>query len=350
MSRHNVKIETLSSVHVGSGDKKVLGIDFLGTPGRIYFLDSIKIGESLNLVSNPKLADEWSKSILAGRQKQFLEKHNVDYKKLSRSVVNYVDEFSDRAPSISMMMRDGRGIAYIPGSSIKGAIRTAIFSQLAEKEMEMFKYKPREDVEKWAKDFFGSINADPFRFLRIGDAFFVNPALAVINTVQIKKKPAHPKHSVIDTIKQYVEVLVLDNSSRFYIDIDGEGLDQAISKKIIKRGMPQLKDAKTLFTAINKFTQSLVQSEMEIWDAIDGAESMYDFLTYIDEEIEACHSNECILRIGNGSGKRFITGRVHEKMTFDKESIPKTRRIEIVNDDDSERYDLLGFVKLTIDD
>ena len=132
--RHKVKLETLSSVHVGSGDKKVLGIDFLYSPKRIYFLDTLRIGEAIDITANLKIATEWSKSVLDGKQEEFFIDHNVDYRKLSRSVVNYVDEFSDRAPSISMMMRDGRGIAYIPGSSIKGAIRTAIFAQMAEND------------------------------------------------------------------------------------------------------------------------------------------------------------------------------------------------------------------------
>lgn len=349
--RHKVKLETLSSVHVGSGDKKVLGIDFLYSPKRIYFLDTLRIGEAIDITANPKIATEWSKSVLDGKQEEFFIDHNVDYRKLSRSVVNYVDEFSDRAPSISMMMRDGRGIAYIPGSSIKGAIRTAIFAQMAENELKSVKYKPQQEVVKWAKDFFGGINADPFRFLRVGDVFFENASMAVINTVQIKKKPSRPRQSSIDTIKQYSEVLLLDNSSSFSIDIDNEGLANAIKENVIMRNVPQFKDVTTLFKAVNKYTQHLVQSEMGMWNGIDGAKSMYDFLDFIDGEIESCNSDECILRIGNGSGKRFITGGILEKMTFDHNAVPKTRRIEIVNDDEeSIHYDLLGFVKLTIED
>lgn len=124
--RHKVKLETLSSVHVGSGDKKVRGIDFLDDENRVYFLNMDKIGNALGVASNPHIATEWSDMAMKGRQEEFFKKKGVDYKKHSRSVFNYVEEFSDKAPSISMQMRDGRGIAYIPGSSIKGAIRTII--------------------------------------------------------------------------------------------------------------------------------------------------------------------------------------------------------------------------------
>lgn len=367
--RYNVKIETLSSVHIGSGDKKVLGIDFLFTPERIYFLDTKKIGESLNIASNPKIAEKWSESILAGNQKTFLETHNIDFKSSSRKVVNSVYKFSDRSPSISMMMRDGRGIAYIPGSSIKGAIRTALFAQLVSKDeinkayleakkkasLEYDKKKKdrilEDTLSSWANNFFGEITEDSFRFLRIGDAFFRNASMAVINTVQIKKDSARPRNAKFDTIKQYAEVLLLENTSHFSLDIDSEGLAKELLKQNnTTRDVPQLKNITSLFKSINSYTQSLVQSELKNWEKIMDAESLYDFLDFIDGEIDACSEEECILRIGSGSGKRFITGGIHERMTFDKEPIPKTRRIEVVNEkDEDEHYELLGFVKLSLE-
>lgn len=366
--RYKVKIETLSSVHVGSGEKKVLGIDFLYDNEKVYFLDTLKIGDKLNVASTSGVIEKWSESILKGKQKQFLKEHNVDYKKLSRSVCNYVDEFSDRAPSISMMMRDGRGIAYIPGSSIKGAIRTAIFAQLAKNEIKNAHKKAKEEtrqeqnrkkakrieensLKEWANNFFGKVSEDSFRFLLVGDAFFEKASTAVINTVQIKKDTKNHKQSDIDTIKQYAEVLLLENSSCFILDLDSDGFRKALDGKYVNREVPQFKDVTALFKAINNHTQSLVQSEMNIWDGISGAESIHDFLDFIDGEIEACNAKECILRLGNGSGKRFITGGVLEEIDFDREAIPKTRRIEIVNDEeDSIHYDLLGFVKLSLID
>ncbi|MBO7610439.1 MAG: type III-A CRISPR-associated RAMP protein Csm5 [Muribaculaceae bacterium] len=354
--RHQVKIETLSSVHVGSGEKKVLGIDFLHTLSMIYFLDTLKIGESLNITSNPQLAGEWSKSVLAGKQERFFYEHNIDYKKYSRSVRNYVKNFSDYAPSISMMMRDGRGIAYVPGSSIKGAIRTAFFAQLAKDEiknvykkakdkamLEPNRRKSRKIVEEslktWAKEFFGKISEDSFRFLRIGDAFFdQSPMVAVINTVQIKKSKISPKLADIDSIKQYAEVLLSDNSSEFILNFDEKGFSYNI---------PRFKDVKSMFKLINDHTKELVQSELNYWKDVKGAESLWNDLDYIDGEIEACHDNECVLRMGNASGKRFITGGILERINFDPEAIPKTRRIEILDDDS---YALLGFVKLSLQD
>ena len=367
MSRHNVKIETLSSVHVGSGEKKVRGIDFLDDENRVYFLNIDKIGNTLGVVANPKIAIEWSDMTMRGRQKEFFRKKGVDYKKLSRSVFNYVEEFSDKAPSISMQMRDGRGIAYIPGSSIKGAIRTAIFAQLskdeignaykkakimASKEPNKTKAKRIEGdcLSSWAKEFFGETSNDTFRFLRVGDAFFEKAKMGVINTVQIKKDKNNPRAAAIDTIKQYAEVLLSNNNTCFALTLDDKGLTKAIENKIVSRNIPQFKNVETLFSTINTHTRHLVKSEIEKWDNVIDADTMCDFLSGILDQIDECSPKECILRMGNASGKRFITGGILERFNFDRNAVPKTRRIEIVEDGGEEFYDLLGFVKLTLID
>lgn len=338
--RNKIKIETLSSVHVGSGDKKVKDIDFLNDEKYVYFLDLYKIGEELALAQNPELADQWAKAVMKGRQIDFFRDNKVNYKRLSRRVPNYVDGFSDKKPSISMMMRDGRGLPYIPGSSLKGAIRTVLFAQLAKNEALRQSNKRRQEVEQWAKAFFGDIPNDPFRFLRVGDAFFSDSNLAVINTVQIKKSKLNPNSTEIDTIKQYVEVLLDQSKSQFTIDID---VDDFNSK--LRSGIPHLKDLNSLFKLINEHTQSLVQSEMKICENVTGADSLWDTLDFIDGEIEACGPGECVMRMGNASGKRFITGGILEYFNFDQNAIPKTRRIEILEDDS---HAVLGFVKLSI--
>ncbi len=347
MSRHNVKIKTLSAVHMGSGNKKVRDIDFFDNKDFVYFLNVDKIGDALGIASNPSIANDWANKTMLGQQLQFLSKRGVDYKEFSRRVPNYVEEFSDKAPSVSMQMRDGRGIAYIPGSTIKGAIRTAIFALLAKDERREYINNQRE-AEQWGKNFFGEIAADPFRFLKIGDSFFDNPSMGVINTVQIKKSNINYNRADIDTIKQYAEVFLAENESNFSLTLDTGGLEMAYKSKRISRQVPQFKSVEDLFNAINTHTKHLVKSELDLWDGVIDAEPMCDFLNYIVEEIDDCSHKECVMRMGNASGKRFITGGILENFRFVRNAIPKTRRIELAEDNKGVYFDLLGFVKLTI--
>ena len=141
-----------------------------------------------------------------------------------------------------------------------------------------------------------------------------------------------------------------NNNTCFALTLDNKGLTKAIENRIVSRNIPQFKNVETLFSTINTHTRHLVKSEIEKWDNVNGAENMCNFLNGILDQIDECSPRECILRMGNASGKRFITGGVLERFNFDRNAVPKTRRIEIVEDGGEEFYDLLGFVKLTLID
>lgn len=343
--RKQVKIETITSVHTGSGDKKILGIDFLHDEKYIYFLNLDNIGKTLRITERPQMAEQWSAAVVKGRQEEFLTKNGVDYKRMSRRVLNYVDEFSDQTPSISMQMRDARGLPYIPGTSLKGAIRTIIFSAMAiaDKNYPEILYRSQKEIDKWYRNFFGGISSDPFRYLYVGDAFFGIQDVGVINTVQIKKSKVNPRIAEVDSIKQYIEILFDHNFSQLALHLDVEKFNQSLQGR---RSL--FNDLKSLFALINNHTNKLVNSELMIWSDVHEAESMCETLDGIKAEINACKSGECVMRLGNASGKRFITGGLLEGGNGGHLSIPKTRRIEQATDDEGDFINLLGFVKLSV--
>jgi len=116
-----------------------------------------------------------------------------------------------------------------------------------------------------------------------------------------------------------------------------------------------------LFRLINQHTRNLVEQEIDYWDgkgddSADYVRSMEDVLS----DINSCTAKECVLRLGQASGWRFITGawleatsrdvfrnevvplcRYRDKEFYKQYDFPKSRRI------DDESF-LFGFVKLTI--
>ncbi len=347
--RYNIKLETLSSVHVGSGDGgKVDGVDFLRDDDYVFFLNLEKIGQALKIEDNPKLADGWSKAIIRKQQKQFLQENGVDFKKFSRKVASYA-EFSDNNPSVSTQMRDVRGRVYIPGSTIKGAIRTALLAQLAKSKLRNMRFFKKNQVDVWAKEFFGKITHDVLRFIRVGDAFFSRDiSTSVIETVLLDKK-----QNDINNIKQYAEVIDVNQVSQFAIDLDVDAYNFALKEGQVLKDIPELKEIKKLFKLINQHTLSLADSELNIWRNIAIGDSMCVFYEdVVKAEIVNCHENECVIRLGNASGKRFITGGITENFDFCRgegknKALPITRRIEI---DEEDNHNLLGFVKLSCEE
>lgn len=81
------------------------------------------------------------------------------------------------------------GLPYIPGSSLKGAIRTALMSAKADK-LHIFKdnYKKSDDAEKALYDYDNPTN-DPFKALKLGDGIAVSPFMTEIDTAEnVKRK------------------------------------------------------------------------------------------------------------------------------------------------------------------
>ena len=99
--------------------------------------------------------------------------------------------------------------------------------------------------------------------------------------------------------------------------------------------------------------------EIDYWNNVEqmGADNYISGLEEIRDEIDLDNKESCVLRIGHGSGWRFITGAWTEKLgnftelvvpcsrpnndkKYSEYDFPKSRRI----DEDS---DVFGFVKLT---
>lgn len=120
-----------------------------------------------------------------------------------------------------------------------------------------------------------------------------------------------------------------------------------------------------LFSAINTHTANLLKSEIEYWeeraddDESDKVEIYISKCKDMLEKTDQCgqSSKKCVLRIGHGSGWRFITGAWSERCSnfqsdiinaarpknfrYTEYDFPKTRHV-------SEGCDLLGFVRLTM--
>ena len=188
-----IKIETLTPVHIGNGNFLRNKADFtvFREDGNsvIGIVDPRKI---LNIIGEEHLED-WILSIENPEDdiQSFIRRNSIDKTVMPRAysrriITNFTENIRD-ADTLKECMHDGRGLPYIPGSSIKGAIRTAIVSSLA-------KGKDSADLERRIKrgkngqidkrfaaqqienDFFGNQQIekddpkkDIFRFLQMGD-------------------------------------------------------------------------------------------------------------------------------------------------------------------------------------
>lgn len=383
--KNNITIQTLSQIHVGSGVFLQKGNDFIVDDNKgnsdIYVIDPNKLGDIIG--TSQATINEWVVFIERGKAQEFIQartRGHLPKEFAKRRIANYAN-FQGTQGTLKECLHDGMGRPYIPGSSIKGAIRTAVLSTLAKKKgdgalISMFKkafaeadYRKRDKVlANIEKTFLGNNpNADLFRFLTVSDAFFDKGSEIAIK--QINLNVTH-KESLKDTrMQQIVEAIASDEKSSCSIKIDKERFQKVwnFHHQDLKNLPPmpdEMSDITTLFALINQHTKKLVEDEIKIWsDDYADYHGQSDYIASMEEILDAitsCESNQCVLRLGQAIGWRFITGawtenlpddlfygiivplaRPKNNQRYSEYDFPKSRRL------DDESY-LFGFLKLTI--
>lgn len=366
-----IKIETLTPVHIGSGRMLIKNNDFYVTKdsenkGIVAVTDPNKV---LSLIGTENI-DNWVCAI--EREKPINEIINK-YAPKGTKVEDYariIDYFKGKrvTETLKEFIHDGLGRPYIPGSSIKGAIRTAIMAteaNLMQPEMlKIYNNRNKIDDKVMSKYLFGeNEKKDVFRFLIIRDAIFTDVYHTVaFNMVNINERTSQ---SFWDTSKpQLIEAIGEEEEATFDLKLD---LDRYEKSRSEVHRMPKcMMSLEALFSAINTHTANLLKSEIEYWEKRkndDDSDKVEDYISNcrkILNETTNCEQNDksCILRLGHGCGWRFITGAWSERSDefyyvkekarpnnnkYQDYDFPKSRRV-------SEDCDLLGFVRLTMKD
>lgn len=368
--RHTVKLETLGPIHIGSGNLLQNNIELVEDNksdgvSDLYVIDTKKI---LDIIGIDKI-DTWVTAIDRGENiKEFIARlgKRASPEKYSKRVIT---NYAKLAPTSTLKecMHDGRGIAYIPGSSIKGAIRTAILATTLSGHEEEYAKRINYENKKFAcsdieETLFGSSpNENIFRFIQVGDAFFEKECEVAINAINLN---ITERNDLIDKKKsQIVEAIADGKTATFSIKIETDKNKLCSIESNTKRLPEAIDNINKLFSLINSHTLKLVESEISYWQdvtqSLSGGDDYIENLQDIQEHIKRCkEGKECILRIGHASGWRFTTGAWSENLaTFESKIVPITRlRPESYSQYDfpksrrigDEYSDLFGFVKLTL--
>ncbi len=196
--RYKVKVQTLTNVHVGTGneiepynyvvkeengEKEFVRIDFF------KFMKGLAEEELNDLL---KLLDGNNNIFLAA----FLEKHLDEKAILYSSKIE--GKFDKNARFLEMPRDSFSQKPYIPGSSIKGAIRTAVYAKWYENTRDRNRIdniRKGKELEArlsnhgyWnnqRRRFIFKMEQDPFRLLTIGDVKFKNEDQEITQSIYI---------------------------------------------------------------------------------------------------------------------------------------------------------------------
>lgn len=204
-------------------------------------------------------------------------------------------------------------LPYIPGSSIKGALRTAYLSKLAT-DMSIKGRKDRaKDLE--VELLGGSFRTDPFRMVKPSDFLPVGNMKTKIVYAVNKKKKVSKFDAKGGNIPQILEVVKEDSVFEGTIYIQ-----QPEQKSDIKKPIA----GKELLTATHDFYKKIVNEEGDITHNIGAGRTVVNRIVSEFNDKQRGIS-AFLLRIGRHSGAESVTieGNRHIKIMQGKDKPPK---------------------------
>ncbi len=386
-NKYDIQLEILTPLNVGAGNEKdwVEGTDYVVKKGVLYKLNIRKMvnaGVDIELLSS-YFASKNSKGIL-----NILENNLTS---VSDYTLSMPAATSNDIKSFVKNQLSGNPI--VPGSSLKGAIRSILFNYL-------------RDDEKNEKDVFGSSDkGDEFmRFVKLSDVEFAETQLVNTKIFNLKKSDSEWKggwkHAFkgndattekfdatgFNTIYEVLmpgekgcgsimfseKVFDLFDHNSFY-SREMQEIKNGLKKKEVVETIKSLqskvesktkviKDVSLLFSIINFHTKRYLEKEKAFFKAYP-AEHSNEIVNGIDNllkqipSVDSSDNSFCIFKMAAGSGFHSITGDWQQvsddyintgiwkfgrnvgKMKY------KSRKIAT---DGSSFFSLMGFVKMSI--
>lgn len=362
--KQKYKLETITPVHIGSGET-LNQIDGYYANGRWYRIDLDKVLAHPNVHINA-LTSEMSQRNF--RWSDYFSRHNMNGAELS--IYSLLSSQNPKEVDIREAIKSVGNRPYIPGSSIKGAIRTALLSDLinSDENKELFNESsdhlnteieeaqsktPAGDIEK--KILGRNPNYDLLRALQVSDTEpLEHDALAIETAWTVTLDQNNKLVQKIEGNREYknfVEVIQGGQTLTFTLKIDDWLFDDTAYEKL---GFND-----TQYGAIYSISdvcygtnQSLIENEMEFYNRNNYA-TLYNLYNGLKNRNNSIEGGEFMLQIGWGTGyhantvtslftqgddapvdlmalrERYRLGRSrsNQQNPYDSREFPKTRRV-----------------------
>jgi len=376
-------IEILTPVHIGSGVKLTEGIDFVKTDHSVEIIPQSELMEYLK--NNPEELDRFIKGNYS-----LNSLHSIPTSKTFNINIG-------RAREIIQFERNGFGKPYIPGSSLKGSLRTVIlktaFDRLDDSQKQALLKKVNDRRREWAsepivKDIFGNdSNHNLMRVLEIFDAEFQDVNLEKVLILSLTNEdgtsygwklmgtPPRNVDNPRNATAIFIEALPIGSKGYSSISLSNFLLNNEIAKNELKFNEPLLNDLRTLVSTINEYSRNKLELEKQFFEKLSTPRKLNALIKNIDKLITHFNNltqDEFIMRISWGAGWKGMTGDYIDNLQKDEKQkwidffrdkycdgmrmkmgrpgfpiFPKTRRI--VFDGDEPKY-LTGWIKVKLND
>ncbi|NTV18264.1 MAG: type III-A CRISPR-associated RAMP protein Csm5 [Bacteroidales bacterium] len=311
----NVSLKTISPLHIGAGEQAVLSpysdYVYVREDSSLLYIDGQKLQQLL--AAKPELIDEYVAGIRDGYDNN-RSNFSLDYFIRKRLKVDISEITRCRIPVGGEIQKNevrcliaSSGRQFVPGSTIKGAIRTAVLLDWMTKTSKGKEYlneiKNYVENEDWLplkksnpeKLCFGNISHDPFRHLRIGDSgFFISNTLSVRNIQRVSITQQEYSGINDNDIPLWLEVLMPGALSSFSISMQ-------LPMKPTGFSFIDNQSIADLFKKINKQSLDSCSHEMKkLENSSRRFEPLKKFYEKLYLQIQRARPEVAVIRLGNG--------------------------------------------------
>jgi len=321
-----MKIKLLSPIHIGAGEEKTLSpyADYIYQGGYVYYIDHNKLENWILSQKNPaQIMDDLIDGIKERKGlKEFFDKYNLSVEDYATHRTTILGD--PKKEKIKRIVTNA-GLPYIPGSSIKGAIRTAILWKIQKnRKIDFINFMRRYSRKKFSyigQDIFEKFDNDVMKFLQVSDTkTYSREEIEVVNIKRISL--TKPKITLSQRgIPSWVEVIRTQREVNFEMRQKGERVNsirEELAGYLFKKsGMADI------LTVLNEFSKKIIEFEINVLKN-QYFNSVVEFYKRILDEIKNLTNKEAILRIGYG--KTFFDNTID--LLFNPEEIDKIRKEE----------------------
>jgi CRISPR/Cas system CSM-associated protein Csm5 (group 7 of RAMP superfamily) len=351
--KFTIEITVLSPLSIGAGAEKdlVKGVDFVVKDEKVYVLNMKKI------LANGIKPDELSSLFASKNHGAVLQKVKGKLGEITDAVFSLPANSDNDIKTFIKNQLSGRPI--IPGSSLKGAVRSVILNYLL---------NGQKHANLKEKDYFGDSNKgdELMRFIKFSDAEFKKTELVNTKIFNLYRRDNNWrggwKHSRFNTNTQYQET---GFNTLYEAILPGQkGLTSIMLSEMAFRKIPDQRFFKNkqnlfniheLFNTINQHSYDYIDKEVAFfnkYDQTDCQDKIKNNLISISNKIpdESDDVECCILKMSAGSGFHSITGdwQYDDYTTVGNwnngKHKYKSRKIAIHNN----VLSLMGFIKLQV--
>lgn len=322
----NYSIQTLSPLHIGSGRDLDANFDYLRMGNEAVLTDAQKV---LQILGEENIG-KWVSAIDARSDLLALiklRKNDLVADDIATRKISIKGKFPGDKPIKEQLHLGSPKRPIIPGSSIKGSIRTALLTQLIVNNPDFVQQK--NNLGKMRGDRFEYKDAaiaahylapnernrqqpeprtDLFRLLRVSDAYFEEQTCVLQNNIinQYLKSWGVKEREV-----SYWECIPKGASSQFTLQIPAD-LMRAMQKQGRLHAQANSLQTAELLKTLNDHTLNLINAEIQFWENQGEPLAIGNYLDLIDEVYkigDQCDTQkECVLRVGAAGGWDFMTG------------------------------------------